>query len=70
MDAYALGRSDGSVREVEDVKHFYLATTHALMGLCKKLTMDKVVLEQDAYGREEIECLIGTIVYSLTNSCV
>ncbi|MBO4535515.1 MAG: TetR/AcrR family transcriptional regulator [Clostridia bacterium] len=70
MDAYQLGREDGSVQEVEDVKLFYLTTTHALLGLCKKLTMDKVVLEQDAYGRQEIECLIRTIVYSLTNSCV
>jgi len=69
MDAYLLGRKDGSVKEVEDVKLFYLTTTHALLGLCKKLTMDKVVLEQDAYGRQEVESLIRIIIYNLNNLC-
>ena len=70
LDAYRLGIEDGTVREIEDVRLFYLTTTHALMGLCKKLTMDQIVLSQDKDGRHEVEMLIELIVYRLKNLCV
>ena len=70
LDAYRLGREDGTVGEIADVRLFYLTTTHALMGLCKKLTMDRIVLSQDKEGRREIEALIELIVYRLKNLCV
>lgn len=70
LDAYALGRSDGTVKEMADVRLFYLATTHALMGLCKKLTMDRVVLKQDARGEEEIQMLIDVFIDRVTDLCV
>ena len=53
---------------VDDIKLFYITTTHALMGLCKKLTVDSVVLKQDSYGKEEVEMLINIIIYSLKNT--
>lgn len=65
LDAYYRGREDGSVQEIKDVKLFYLTTTHALMGLCKKLTADQVVLRQDMYGEQEIQTLIRIFVYRL-----
>lgn len=70
LDAYRLGIEDGTVREIENVRLFYLTTTHALMGLCKKLTMDQIVLSQDKDGRLEVEMLIELIVYRLKNLCV
>ena len=70
LDAYRAGRADGTVREIEDVKLFYLTTTHAIMGLCKKMTMDRVLLEQDKEGEREIRMLIDLIVYRLKNLCV
>lgn len=69
-EAYRQGREDGTVRQIDDVDLFYFSTTHALMGLCKKLTMDSVVLKQDRYGEQEIETLIAIIIYSVKNLCV
>ena len=70
LDAYRLGRFDGTVREIEDVSLFYLTTTHALMGLCKKLTMDQIVLSQDKDGKREVEALIDLYIFRLKNLCV
>jgi len=70
LDAYRLGRFDGTVAEIADVSLFYLTTTHALMGLCKKLTMDQFVLSQDKDGRREVETLIDLIIFRLKNLCV
>ena len=65
LDAYRLGLTDGTVEEIDDIGTFYLSTTHALMGLCKKLTMNSVVLDQDKNGEEEIRILIDVIIYRL-----
>jgi len=67
LAAYRLGREDGTVKEIEDVKLFYLATTHALMGLCKKLTLNRVILNQDSRGEQEVQALIDVFVYRLNN---
>ena len=68
LDAYEKGLIDKSIKMVDDIKLFYITTTHALMGLCKKLTVDSVVLKQDSYGKEEVEMLINIIKYSLKNT--
>ena len=68
LDAYEKGLIDKSIKMVDDIKLFYITTTHALMGLCKKLTVDSVVLKQDSYGKEEVEMLINIIIYSLKNT--
>ena len=68
LAAYKLGLQDGTVKEIENVELFYLTTTHAIMGLCKKLTMNSVVLDQDKNGKEEVKILIETIIYRLKNN--
>ena len=67
IEAYELGLADGSVKEVKNVEVFYFATTHALLELCKKLSMKKGVLEQDKTLKKtsEIKCLINVILSSL-----
>ena len=54
----------GTVKEIKDIQLFYLTTTHALVGLCKKLTEGKI-LEQDKYGKEEVEMLISIFLNNL-----
>ena len=68
LDAYEKGLIDKSIKMVDDIRLFYITTTHALMGLCKKLTVDSVVLKQDKYGIEEVEMLINIIIYRLKNT--
>ena len=46
MDAYHEGLKDGSVKEQKDINLFYFSTTHALIELCKKLSL-KAVLNKD-----------------------
>ena len=65
--AYSEGLADGSVRETRDLEIFYLSTTHAVVGLCKKLCSNERFLKQDKYGREEVERLIEVITSSLKN---
>lgn len=63
-EAYKLGLQDGSIKEIKDIDSFYFATTHALLGLCKKLS-GKDILSQDTRidKMREIEVLIETILY-------
>lgn len=65
LDAYNIGLRDKTVNKMDNIELFYITTTHALMGLCKKLTKDSVILKQDSFGKEEIEILIDTIIYRL-----
>ncbi|MBO4694605.1 MAG: TetR/AcrR family transcriptional regulator [Clostridia bacterium] len=65
LDAYNLGLKDGTINKIDNIELFYLTSTHALMGICKKLTMDSVVLKQDSYGKQEVEMLIDIIIYKL-----
>ena len=57
---------DKSIKPLEDKDTFYFATTHSLLGLCKKLA-DKDVISQDASHDKvkEIQVLIETILYRL-----
>lgn len=70
MNAYKLGLSDGSIKEVKQIEVLYYSTTHALLELCKKLSMKKGVLEQDKSLKKnlEIKCLINIILSSLQNA--
>ena len=66
FECYECGLKDKTIKPVDNVENFYYATTHALMGLCKKLA-DKDIIAQDKTldkGRE-IEVLIDTILYRL-----
>ena len=70
MKAYAVGLKDKSVKEITDVNVFYYATTHAVLGLCKKLAYGKDVVKQDGSTdkSEEIKTLIDVILCSIKNN--
>lgn len=61
---YKEGLEDGSVREIPNLETIYYATTHAIMELCKKLSLAKVLLRQDENGEKakEISALIDIIL--------
>ena len=67
VEAYELGLKDQSIRKVDSIDTFYLATTHALLELCKKLSANRELLKQDRNSKKasEIECLIKIILDSL-----
>ena len=69
MKAYEEGLKDGSIKKQKDIKMFYFTTTHALLELCKKLSIRKAVLNQDNVieKKAEIECLIAILLSSLSN---
>ena len=69
MKAYEQGLKDGSVKKQNDITIFYFATTHALLELCKKLSIRKAVLTQDNIieKKTQIECLIDIILSALKN---
>ena len=70
MKAYEQGLKDGSIQKQSDIKMFYFSTTHALLELCKKLSIKKAVLTQDTKIEKasEIKCLIYIILSSLKNN--
>ena len=68
--AYQLGLQDGSVKEVDNISLFYYSSTHALLELCKKLSVNHGLLNQDNTIEKslEIEYLIGIFLKMLKNS--
>ncbi|MBR1747576.1 MAG: TetR/AcrR family transcriptional regulator [Clostridia bacterium] len=67
--AYKQGREDGTVREIENLDLYYLTTTHALLGLCKKLAAGRI-LSQDKYGAEEVETLVDIVLTNIKQTRV
>ena len=67
LEAYKLGQRDGSIHRIENVEVFYFSTTHALLELCKKLSVKEALLQQDRTSKKaaELECLIKVILASL-----
>lgn len=67
MHAYELGIKDGSVKAQNNVEMFYYSTTHALLELCKKLSIKGAVLSQDNVieKRAQIQCLVDIILSAL-----
>lgn len=67
LKAYELGLEDGTIKEVVDIETFYFSTTHALLELCKKMSVSRALLEQDKNSKKaaEVECLIQIILNSL-----
>ena len=48
LTAYRDGIADGSVRSVgEDLESFYYAAAHALLALCKNLSVERGIVPQD-----------------------
>ena len=67
ISAYELGIQDGSIAPIENIEVFYFSTTHSILELCKKLSINKALLTQDKTLKKvaEIECLINLILKSL-----
>ena len=67
MNAYEEGLKDGSIKKQNNIEMFYYSTTHALLELCKKLSIKKAVLNQDNVieKRAQIQCLVDIILSAL-----
>ena len=67
MKAYQEGLKDGSIKAQNNIEMFYYSTTHALLELCKKLSIKKAVLSQDnvVEKRAQIQCLVDIILSAL-----
>lgn len=64
--SYAQGLADGTVAPLEKPEIFYYATTHALLNLCKKLSMDPITAKDTQISKpEEIETVITLILNGL-----
>ena len=64
FSAYSMGRKDNSVKEINDIETFYYSTTHAMLELCKKLSVNIRVVKQDEMIKkdEEIKTLADIIL--------
>lgn len=67
INAYNIGVQDGSVKDIKNVDLFYYSTTHAILELCKKLSLKRALLTQDKSIKKaaEIQCLIKLILSAL-----
>ena len=60
------GISDGSVREIPDLRLFYLSYAHTLMELSKKLIQGELLPNDDfSHAEEELSTIIDAAVYFL-----
>lgn len=69
MAAFRDGVADGSIKDKEDPRLFYYATTHAMLELCKKLSVAGDIVRQDSTVERiaEINELKRVILLSLLN---
>jgi len=64
--AYVAGLADDSVREIPDIKLFYLSYAHSLMELSKKLIQGELLPSDDfSFAEKELETIIDTVIYFL-----
>lgn len=58
------GIKDGSVKSGLDYETFYYSSTHALLGLCEKLSLEKAIIKQDESQKknDEIKILIASFL--------
>lgn len=68
MNAYEQGLKDSSIKAQNNVEMFYYSTTHALLELCKKLSIKRAVLNQDnvVEKRAQVQCLVDIILSALS----
>ena len=68
-DAYELGRGDGSIRREVSFRPFYLALTHALMGVAQKLRRGEIIPSDDfSSGVEELRMIVDMALWSLVST--
>ena len=66
LSLYNQGIKDNTVNELEDVRSFYFASTHATLSLCKKLASESVLTQDLSIDKsKELKVLIETILYRL-----
>ena len=66
VNGFNKGIKDESIKEIDDIDAFYLTTTHALMGLCKKLASDDILIQDERINKvKEIKLLIDIIMNSI-----
>ncbi|MCR5599719.1 MAG: TetR/AcrR family transcriptional regulator [Ruminococcus sp.] len=64
--AYMTGISDGTVREVPNIRLFYLSFAHTLMELCKKLIQGELLPGDDfSRAEDELNTILDTAVFFL-----
>ena len=62
--AYVTGLADGSVREVPDIKLFYVSFAHSLMELSKKLIQGELLPSDDfSIAEKELEMVNEKVIY-------
>ncbi len=62
-ESYLKGIKDGTIRQIEDPETFYFSTVHAMTGLCKKLSTNKIVAQDEIVDKEkEIKTLINVFL--------
>ena len=64
--AYDRGLNDGTVREIDDFRIYYLACAHSLSELCKKFIYGEILPSDDfSLAEKELGMFIDTAVYYL-----
>lgn len=63
VDAYQLGVSDGTARQIDDFRTFYRTVAHALTGLAEKISQGDVI-PSDRFEEDpsELVCLVDMAV--------
>lgn len=66
IEIYQKGVNDKSIKEIDDIKLFYYATTHSLLSLAKKLSRATLIESDLEYDNgEELEVIINLILNKL-----
>lgn len=69
FEAYELGLQDGSIKPHENIETFYYASTHSLLELCKKMSYEGLLSQDDKIIKyDEIHMLIDVFLESLSIS--
>ncbi len=63
------GISDNTLKKDLDYETFFYSSTHALLGICEKLALNKAIIKQDEKQKkeEEIELLINSFINFIKN---
>jgi len=65
-NSYMMGIADGTVREIPNIRMFYLSFAHTLMELSKKLIQGELLPNDDfSHAEEELSMIIEAAVFFL-----
>lgn len=64
MNIFKKGVNDNTIKEIEDIETYFYSSSHSLIGLCEKLSIDKAIIKQDENQNKvkEIELLINSYI--------